>query len=108
MKNIVLAFCSLILIATSTTAKTAVYKEEAQVIRCTDITLYGTLLVPADTKSSSLAIIIAGSGPTDRNGNNPYMANDHLKKLAQAIIKEVLVKVKATRLMRLIYASRIM
>jgi hypothetical protein len=102
MKNIVLAFCSLILIATSTTAKTAVYKEEAQVIRCTDITLYGTLLVPADTKSSSLAIIIAGSGPTDRNGNNPYMVND------LDMIKEVLVKVKATRLMRLIYASRIM
>lgn len=88
MKNIVLAFCFLFLITTSTTAKTAVYKEEAQVIMCTDITLYGTLLVPADAKSSSLAIIVAGSGPTDRNGNNPYMANDHLKKLAQAISKE--------------------
>lgn len=37
--------------------------------------IYGTLLVPAAVsgKKAPAAIIIAGSGPTDRNGNNPLV-----------------------------------
>ena len=34
-------------------------------------TLYGTLLVPAGTMNPPAALLIAGSGPTDRNGNSP-------------------------------------
>lgn len=34
-------------------------------------TLYGTLLLPAGTVSPPAALLIAGSGPTDRNGNSP-------------------------------------
>lgn len=45
----------------------------------------GTLLtsVNNDSKKPTLAIIIAGSGPTDRNGNQNFLKNNALKKLAE-------------------------
>ncbi|QBG34735.1 alpha/beta hydrolase [Litorilituus sediminis] len=47
-------------------------------------TLQGSLLdVEGETKT--VALIIAGSGPTDRNGNNPKMVNNSLKMLANAL-----------------------
>lgn len=43
----------------------------------------GTLLTPADSiKINTLAIIIGGSGPTDRDGNQNFLKCDALKKLA--------------------------
>jgi fermentation-respiration switch protein FrsA (DUF1100 family) len=49
-----------------------------------DIT--GTLTIPGDgTKKTPVALIIAGSGPTDRNGNNPMMKNESLKLLAYGL-----------------------
>ena len=43
----------------------------------------GTLLTPADSiKVNTLAIIIGGSGPTDRDGNQNFLKCDALKKLA--------------------------
>lgn len=47
--------------------------------------LAGTLLVPAGVKSCPVALIIAGSGPTDRNGNNPFMVNNALKMVAEGL-----------------------
>lgn len=44
----------------------------------------GTLLTPNDG-STTLAIIIAGSGPTDRDGNQNFMKTNNLKKLAIAL-----------------------
>lgn len=43
----------------------------------------GTLLTPNTEKAQPLAIIIAGSGPTDRNGNQPMMKNNSLRFLAE-------------------------
>lgn len=45
----------------------------------------GSLLVPNPTEKSPLAIIIGGSGPTDRNGNQPMMTNNSLKYLAEGL-----------------------
>lgn len=45
-------------------------------------TLYGTLTLPQKFKKGSVALLIAGSGPTDRNGNNVAMENNSLKNLA--------------------------
>lgn len=45
----------------------------------------GTLLRPNTIKKPILAIIIAGSGPTDRNGNQNFVKNNSLKKLAEAL-----------------------
>ena len=48
----------------------------------------GTLLIPNDVEKPNLAIIIAGSGPTDRNGNQNMLKNNSLKKLAEELSKE--------------------
>lgn len=45
----------------------------------------GSLMVPPGTEEPPLVILIAGSGPTDRNGNQSFMKNDSFKKLAQAL-----------------------
>ena len=44
--------------------------------------LEGSLLIPRETDSIPVALIIAGSGPTDRNGNQPALQNNSLKMLA--------------------------
>ena len=45
----------------------------------------GTLLTPKDQNIAPLVILIAGSGPTDRNGNQSFMKNDMLKKIAESM-----------------------
>jgi pimeloyl-ACP methyl ester carboxylesterase len=45
----------------------------------------GTLLIPEQNEANKLAIIIAGSGPTDRNGNQNFLINNSLKKLAEEL-----------------------
>ncbi|MEN8125444.1 MAG: alpha/beta hydrolase [Bacteroidota bacterium] len=47
----------------------------------------GTLLLPVKEKNIPIALIIAGSGPTDRDGNNPYMKNNSLKMLATGLLE---------------------
>lgn len=47
--------------------------------------LEGSLLEPQNSNSNAVALIIAGSGPTDRNGNNPQMVNNSLKMLAHQL-----------------------
>ena len=46
----------------------------------------GTLLTTS-TDTTTLAIIIPGSGPTDRNGNQRMMQNNSLKLLAEGLTK---------------------
>jgi len=45
----------------------------------------GTLLTPNANNKSVLAIIIAGSGPTNRDGNQNFLMNNSLKKLAEGL-----------------------
>ena len=45
----------------------------------------GTLLNPIKSEKSCLAILIAGSGPTNRNGNQNFLKNNSLKKLAEGL-----------------------
>jgi pimeloyl-ACP methyl ester carboxylesterase len=47
----------------------------------------GTLVVPASSKPVPLVVIIAGSGPTDRDGNSRLLpgSNNSLKLLAEAL-----------------------
>jgi uncharacterized protein len=50
-------------------------------------TLEGSLLVPEGETGIPVVLIIAGSGPTDRDGNNPGMKNNSLKMLATELLK---------------------
>lgn len=45
----------------------------------------GTLTTPSEEKAKSLVVFIQGSGPTDRDGNQPMMNNDGMKKLAREL-----------------------
>lgn len=44
--------------------------------------LHGTLERPAGGPPAVCALIVSGAGPTDRDGNQPGLANDSLKQLA--------------------------
>jgi hypothetical protein len=50
-------------------------------------TLHGTLLLPAGRGPHPVALLVAGSGPTDRNGNTPALPgpNNSLKLLAEGL-----------------------
>lgn len=43
----------------------------------------GTLITPTSEEKMPLVIMLQGSGPTDRNGNQSFVKNDALKKLAR-------------------------
>ncbi len=45
----------------------------------------GTLLTPNAVKNPNLAVIIPGSGPTNRDGNQSFIKNNSLKKLAESL-----------------------
>ena len=61
-----------------------VFNEE-QVFLSNDMgKVYGTLLIPNIT-GESVALIISGSGPTDRDGNQPTLKNNSLKQLAHTL-----------------------
>jgi pimeloyl-ACP methyl ester carboxylesterase len=61
--------------------------EEAITLQSRKGDIKGTLMLP-DTTANGLTIvlIIAGSGPTDRNGNQPGMSSNAYKLLAEALI----------------------
>lgn len=50
--------------------------------------IYGTLLEPNDSAPYPIALIIAGSGPTDRNGNQPNLKNNSLLFLAESLCQK--------------------
>lgn len=67
------------------------YSGESKVeLRKDGITIAGTLLVPdksnsVDLSAMPLAILLSGSGPTDRDGNQPAMKNDSLSRIADRL-----------------------
>jgi len=48
--------------------------------------IHGTLLESVDS-NSVLSVIISGSGPTDRDGNNTSLKSDYLKMLAEGLFE---------------------
>lgn len=59
--------------------------EESVILKTGTGDIYGTLKVPVNNKPIPVALIIAGSGPTDRNGNQPQMKNNSLKMLSDGL-----------------------
>lgn len=54
----------------------------------------GELLLPKSSKKVPLVLIISGSGPTDRNGNNAAMQNNSLKMLAEGLLEYNIASVR--------------
>ena len=57
-------------------------------ISCEGIDLFGTLTIPEGEGVKTICIIVPGSGPTDRDGNNPFgLKTDTYKLLAEALLE---------------------
>ncbi|WP_085577653.1 MULTISPECIES: alpha/beta hydrolase [unclassified Pseudomonas] len=57
--------------------------------------LFGSLLLPKSDKPVPVVLILSGSGPTDRDGNNPDGGrNDSLKRLAWVLAKHNVASVR--------------
>ncbi len=58
--------------------------------------LYGTLVRPHSRSSMPVALIIAGSGPTDRDGNSPLLKgpNNSLKLIAEGLAAQGIASVR--------------
>ena len=87
MKRVII-FCFLLYICSSfnvVMGNDSLYKELPVTLHTATGDLFGTLTVPVQKTRMPVALIIAGSGPTDRNGNNPMMKNESLHKLAIAL-----------------------
>lgn len=56
--------------------------EENMTLNVTSGTLKGTLALPSSKKPYPVVLIIGGSGPIDRNGNNPNAKPNYLKQIS--------------------------
>ncbi len=62
------------------------YKDLEVEIQANGILLKGNIIVPNSQNKMPVVLIIAGSGPTDRNGNNPMAGeNNSLKMIAEGL-----------------------
>lgn len=62
--------------------------DETVVLKTNTGDLEGTLMMPEVKLPVPVALVIAGSGPTDRDGNNPVMKNNSLKMLAEGLAQK--------------------
>lgn len=70
-----------------------IYTEKAITLKTAAGDISGTLTLP-DRKGSPVALIIAGSGPTDRNGNSMFTNNNSLQMLARALANAGIASVR--------------
>ncbi|CAN5527221.1 alpha/beta hydrolase [soil metagenome] len=56
--------------------------------------IHGSLMIPASPKPMPVVLFIAGSGPTDRDGNNVSMKNNSLKLLATELYQNQIASLR--------------
>lgn len=83
-----------LVLVTAASAPIAAQVETPYFIRTKDITLPATLALPATTTPVSVVVIIAGSGPTDRNGNGPLVQSDTYAQLAKQLAEAGIASVR--------------
>ena len=59
----------------------SVFSESEIVLETSTGKIFGTLVVPGNVRTSPVVLIIAGSGPTDRNGNSPLGVQTYTYKM---------------------------
>ena len=72
------------------------FGQKEEIVNITSETgiIEGTLLTPRALIKVPVVLIIAGSGPTDRNGNNPMMTNNSLKMLANSLAENKIASLR--------------
>lgn len=86
MKTLFTLLLSLFIISARAQSDSLVEKP-VELITQTGI-IHGTLLMPVIATPGPVVLIIAGSGPTDRDGNNLGMKNESLKQLAYGLANQ--------------------
>lgn len=63
------------------------FPEDEITLKTTGVTLSGSLVTPVNDTKKTAILLIAGSGPTDRNGNTPLLpgGNNSLLQLADSL-----------------------
>ena len=85
MKRIIVSLLSCILFASLSYAQ---FLAPEVILKREGYELKGSLLCPPVKHAVPLVIIVSGSGPTDRDGNNYVMKNNSLKMLAEALLEQ--------------------
>lgn len=100
MKNLFFTFFLLL-------AATGYAQDEHYTSEDIDINEYikGTLVTPVSEEKMPLVILLQGSGPTDRNGNQSFLKNDALKKLALELAKNGIASYRYDK--RILQAQRL-
>lgn len=93
-KVLILALSLLMVQIVRGQADSAAYLESDILLHTATGDISGTMLVPAKPAGSLVVLFISGSGPTDRDGNNPMMKNDALKKLARELGEKGIASVR--------------
>ena len=62
-------------------------------------TIYGNLISVKNYKENPVVIIIPGSGPTDRDGNNPFMQPNNYKMLTKELAENGISSLRYDKLM---------
>lgn len=69
-------------------------QEESVLLKTSTGDIAGTLTLPDAKTNISVVLIIAGSGPTDRNGNQESIENNSLKFIAEELRKNGIASVR--------------
>ncbi len=88
MKKVITITLALVFVAFQSMAATindSTFNETTVVLHTSSGNLVGTLTFPTKSSKVPVALIIAGSGPTDRDGNNPMAKCANLQKLAYSL-----------------------
>ncbi|MEZ7497844.1 alpha/beta hydrolase [Flavobacterium sp. Arc3] len=68
-------------------SKEITFEESKKILNINSEEIFGTLTTLSLSKKYPVVLIIAGSGPTDRDGNNSMMKNNSLKMLSIELAK---------------------
>ncbi|WP_420455307.1 alpha/beta hydrolase [Rubrivirga sp.] len=85
MRSVFLAALAAALLAPAVRAQNVAWTEHADSVVTASGTLHGTLALPDADGPVPVALLIAGSGPTDRDGNQGGEGPATLRKLAHAL-----------------------
>ncbi|MCS0588033.1 alpha/beta hydrolase [Massilia norwichensis] len=105
-KGLVTLWTMLVLAAAAQVAAAAAPAEQPIALETASGTVHGTLRLPGGADKAPVVLIVAGSGPTDRDGNSAMLPgrNDSLKMLADALAQAGFASVRYDK--RGIAASR--
>ena len=88
MKKIISCIITLLVsysLCSAQQSKDSIFSESQLILHTATGDIFGSLIIPAGKTTMPVALIIAGSGPTDRDGNNAMMKNNSLMQLANEL-----------------------